>query len=79
MSAIAIVRDGNMRLRVVPNPKWLGDQRFVDWDFRWRDGAGRRRRLNRALEKEAVREARRHRLLRNPSPCEAIQHRFKKC
>src|SRR5207247_7857777 len=32
---------------------------FVDWEFRWRDGAGRRRRLKRANRKDAIAEARR--------------------
>src|SRR5262245_14107029 len=54
-----IVREGNVRLRVVRNPKLLRDKRRIDWEFRWRDGAGRRRRLKRARRKDAIAEARR--------------------
>lgn len=53
-----VVREGNVRLRVVRNPKQVRGQRVVDWEFRWRDGAGRRHRLKRARKKEAVAEAR---------------------
>lgn len=58
MSASSIVRAGNVRLRVVPNPKILRGRRFTDWEFRWRDGTGRRRRIKRARKKDALAEAR---------------------
>lgn len=53
------VRSGSVRIQVHRSPKRIGSRVFNDWEFRWRDGAGRRRRLKRARKKDALAEARR--------------------
>jgi len=56
-SASILVRSGNVRLRVSPNPKKVKDRRVVDWEVRWKDGAGRSCRLKRAKQEDAIAEA----------------------
>lgn len=53
------VRSGSVRIRLHRSPKRIGERVFNDWEFRWRDGAGRQRRIKRALKKDAIAEARR--------------------
>jgi len=52
------VRFGSVRIRLHRSPKRIGERLFNDWEFRWRDGAGRQRRIKRARKKDAIAEAR---------------------
>jgi integrase len=53
------VREGSVRIHVHRSPKRIGGRTITAWEFRWRDGAGRPRRLKRARKTDAIREARR--------------------
>ena len=53
------IHEGQIRIRIVRNPTRVGERLLPRWEFRWRDAAGRRRRLKRARLTDAKREARR--------------------